>query len=76
MALSFQQLCQLLDAKQPSAVRRLLKARGIRWIPDRKGHPTTSEAEWDRAISAARRRITFTKPPCRKKTSPSRRAYG
>jgi hypothetical protein len=72
MALSFQQLCAHFEVKQPAALRRLLKARGIRWINDRNGHPTTTEAELDRALSAKATTIKFTKPPCKKKNSPSR----
>jgi hypothetical protein len=72
MALSFQQLCEHFDVKQASALRRLLKARGIRWINDRNGKPTTTEAELDRALSAKTTTIRFTKPPCKKKGFPSR----
>jgi hypothetical protein len=67
MALSYEQLCAHFDVKQPAALRRLLKKRGIRWINDRNGRPTTTEAELDRALSAKTTTITFTKPPCRQK---------
>lgn len=65
MALSFKDLCRVLDCKQSASLKRILKARGIRWIPDRRGRPTTSEAEYDRAIVAPERALTFTKPPQR-----------
>lgn len=63
MPLSYHDLCRVLETKQPKRLRELLKERGIRWIPDRLGRPTTSDAEYDRAISAARRKVTFTRPP-------------
>jgi len=72
MALNFKQLCELFDCKQAAALRRVLKARGIRWSRDRKGKPWTTEAELDRAISTERRTLTFTDPPCRKNKKNSR----
>lgn len=63
-ALAFTDLCRLLDLKRPSAVRRALKARKIRFSEDSRGRPWTTEAEIERAFSAKSMRVTFTRP-CR-----------
>lgn len=68
MAVSYEELSKLLKLKQPAALKRLMKSRGIRWSLDSQGRPWTTESELDRAISAPRKTITFTKPICRKKT--------
>ena len=67
-ALSYKQLCQLLDCKQAASVRRQLKKLGVRWSKDRNGKPWTTEAELNRALFPPRT-LTFTKPVCRKNLS-------
>lgn len=74
MAITYEQLSTLLKLKQPAALKRLLKARGIRWSLDSKGRPWTTESELDRAISASRKTIKFSKPLCRKKNYRSQMA--
>jgi hypothetical protein len=69
MALSFKQLCQLLDCKQAAKLKRVLKQRGIHWSLDGNGKPWTTEAQLDKAISPENRVLTFTRPPCPKKNS-------
>jgi hypothetical protein len=59
---SFEDLCRVLDLKRPSAVRRVLKARKIRFSEDSKGRPWTTEAEMDRALSASAMKAKFTRP--------------
>lgn len=76
MAHDFESLCKLLKLQRSSAVKRHLKRRGIRFSLDAKGRPWTTEAELDRALSPVGKKITFTKPPCKKKNYPSRRAFG
>lgn len=65
MPLSFKQLCDHFQVKQGAALKRLLKERGISFILDKDGHPTTTEMALDRAMQAQKRIIKFTKP-CKK----------
>ncbi len=49
MTVSYKQLCEFLDCHQVKSVKKLLEARGIRWITDGHGRPCTTEGEIDRA---------------------------
>ncbi len=62
-ALSFKQLCLLLDCKQAIAVKRVMKKCGIRWSLDRNGKPWTTAAELERIFTVNNRVLSFTKPP-------------
>ena len=73
-ALSYKELCQLLDCKQAASLRRTLKKLGVRWSKDRNGKPWTTEAELNRALFPPRT-LTFSKPVCRKNAR-SRSASG
>ena len=72
-AYSFKDLCKLLNCKQVASLKRVMKQRGIKWSLDKDGKPWTTEARLDAAIVDDKRVLTFTKPPCQKKNSPSRR---
>lgn len=63
MALSYVELLRLFDTRQRTALVRLLKARGVRFMQDRRGRPITTEAEIDRALSPRSRPMGFTRPP-------------
>jgi hypothetical protein len=75
MALSFTDLCRLLDLKQPAAVRRHLKARKIPFSHDSKGRPWTTEAAMDRALTPAVK-THFTRPPRYRRASTRSTAHG
>lgn len=70
--LSFRQLCQFFDTKQRATLERLLKKRGIKTIPDRRGRPITTVEVVTKAILEPERdkRLEFTRPP-----GPSRRPH-
>lgn len=71
MALSFPDLCRLLDLKRPSAVRRALDKRKIRFSEDSKGRPWTTEAEVDRSLNLTQRKVQWTRPPSRRASTRS-----
>ena len=54
MAIPFKELAKLADLQKPSAVKRWCHERGILWIPDSKGRPTTSEIAYHEAIQRGR----------------------
>lgn len=54
MAIPFKKLAELANRKKPSAVKRWCSERGILWIPDADGNPTTSEIAYHEAIQRGR----------------------
>lgn len=73
-AYGFKELCKLLNCKQVASLKRVMKQRGIKWSLDKDGKPWTTEARLDAAIVDEKRVLTFTKPPCPKNNSHSRKA--
>jgi hypothetical protein len=70
MTVSYKQLCEFLDCHQIKAVKKLLDARGIRWIADRQGRPCTTEGEIDRALGGKGVEINFSRPPVHRARRP------
>ncbi len=71
MIASYKQLCEFLDCHQVKSVKKLLDARGIRWIADKHGRPCTTAGEIDRAIGAKGVEISFSRPPGHRAHKPS-----
>ena len=54
MLISFDELARLSNRSKPSAVRRWCQQRGISWLPDADGRPTTSERAYNEALQRGR----------------------
>jgi hypothetical protein len=54
MVIPFEQLAKLANRKKPSAVKRWCQERGILWLPDADGRPTTSEIAYNEALQRSR----------------------
>ncbi len=71
MTVSYKQLCAFLDCHQVKAVKKLLDARGIRWMEDKRGRPCTTAGEIDRAMGGKEVEISFSRPPVHRARRPS-----
>jgi hypothetical protein len=54
MLIPYKQLANLANRKKPSAVKRWCQERGILWMPDADGNPTTSEIAYNEALKRGR----------------------
>ncbi len=57
MAIPFKKLAKLANRKQPGAVKRWCQDRGILYILDADGRPTTSDRAYDEAILKGRKTL-------------------
>lgn len=46
----FEELARIANRTKPSAVKRWCQQRGISWMPDADGRPTTSEYAYNEAL--------------------------
>jgi len=46
----FKELARIANRTKPSAVKRWCQQRGIPWMPDADGRPTTSEIAYNEAL--------------------------
>jgi len=50
----FKDLAKLANRTRPSAVKRWCEQRGILWLPDADGRPTTSDVAYNEALHRSR----------------------
>ena len=50
MLIPFDELAKIANRTKPSAVKRWCQLRGILWMPDADGRPTTSETAYNEAL--------------------------
>jgi hypothetical protein len=50
----FEELAKLANRTKPSAVKRWCEQRGILWMPDADGRPTTSDVAYTEALHRGR----------------------
>jgi hypothetical protein len=67
MAYSYKALCELLNCRQATSLKRTMTKLGIRWRLDRTAKPWTTEEELNRAFGPKpNTQFTFTAPPDRR----------
>lgn len=54
MLIPFDELARIANRSKPSAVKRWCQQRGIPWMPDADGRPTTSENAYNEALMRGR----------------------
>ncbi|MGE0803590.1 MAG: DUF4224 domain-containing protein [Lautropia sp.] len=67
--LDFAAIAKAAGLKQPAAVRRWLKSRGIAFMADSGGLPITTVDAFNRALYGQSNRPDFSKPCCPRKST-------